>query len=148
MTETQPEQPGQPQPSFTPAPSLTGEQPQPQPEQPPAESPEQPATVPADEPVVITPVDPSPAPDGPSSAEPPKDGPSGSPAQDEPVDAAAIHPSILVRLADVVRHVENFLARHPQLAAEAGADLSSGVKTIERVNQAPGSSPSAPGTEA
>jgi hypothetical protein len=45
--------------------------------------------------------------------------------------ADGTHPSVLVRLRDVVAHVENFFARHPELRA-LESDLKSGVATIER----------------
>lgn len=92
------------------------------------------------EPVVITPA---------AEAAPVQDAPGEVPA-DEPTtvtmrdqmavstDASVlpgtVHPSILVRLADVLAHAENFLMRHPALEAEAGADLRSGLGTLERIN--------------
>lgn len=49
-------------------------------------------------------------------------------------DALMPHPNVLVRLRDVFLHLENFLARNPGLEAAAGADLRSGLNTLERVN--------------
>lgn len=89
---------------------------------------------------------PEPEPEAPAEAEP-----EAAPAPDEPTTVtvhdqmaavteesiagdAPAHPTVLVRLADVLAHLENFLARHPELEAAAGADLRSGVSALERVN--------------
>lgn len=47
------------------------------------------------------------------------------------VTADGTHESVLVRFKDVLAHVENFLARHPEVRGFE-ADLKSGLATIEK----------------
>jgi hypothetical protein len=74
----------------------------------------------ADEPTTLQPVPPGPVVD----TETP-------PQETGVVTAAGTHPRVMVRLRDVLAHVENFLARHPELRV-LEADLKSGIATIEQ----------------
>lgn len=99
---------------------------------------DQPEPVPADEPVVITPVeqpDPSPEQAGPTSDAPPAEASSGPPP------AAPDGQTFLVRLEDVLAHVRNWFARHPEVAREAETELSSAITTSERLDAGGGAAP-------
>lgn len=115
-------------PAQPPAAQAPAEQAPPQAEAPAPEpvpqQPESPAVPPAaDEPATVPSV-PEEAPAG--------DGTGSAPQPGGVVTAEATHPSVLVRLRDVIAHVENFLARHPELRALGESDLKSGLATIER----------------
>jgi hypothetical protein len=73
--------------------------------------------------------------DEPTTLEPVAPGPvvgtDTPPAETGVITAAGTHGSVMVRLHDVLAHVENFLARHPELRA-LESDLKSGIATIER----------------
>jgi hypothetical protein len=60
---------------------------------------------------------------------------------DKPLSSVSTHPSVLVRLRDVYAHVENWAARHPEIARFIAADLKSSLSTAERVNEAGGAEP-------
>lgn len=44
-----------------------------------------------------------------------------------------VHPSVKVRLADALAHVENFFARHPELESAFKTELMSGLAALERL---------------
>lgn len=120
----------------------------------------EPEPIRADEPVVLTPVDPTPVQDGPSAGDAPDSGASSTgdappePASapktmaaatmgddpDSPISSDTVHEGVLVRLRDVYMHVENWAARHPEIARFLAADLKSSLSTSERINDA-GSAP-------
>jgi hypothetical protein len=58
-----------------------------------------------------------------------------------PVSSLAVHESTLVRLRDVYEHIENWAARHPELARFLAAELKSNIGTAERVNDQGGAAP-------
>jgi hypothetical protein len=69
------------------------------------------------------------------------------PSETGVITSDSVHPSVLVRLADVARYVENFLARHPELRG-LESDIKSGLAAIERhAPAAPGSPASQAGDE-
>jgi len=81
----------------------------------------------ADEPVTVAPV-------------PPEVPEADAAAPDQPggvITADNVHPGVLVRLRDVLAHVENFLARHPHLKAIGESDLKSALATLEPQQQGP-----------
>ena len=57
------------------------------------------------------------------------------------LSSVTVHQGVLVRLADVFAHVENWFARNPQVSRELGADLKSGLGTLERLNNVGGAAP-------
>jgi hypothetical protein len=118
----------------------------------------------ADEPVVLTPVDPT-SPETPSAgsagqdASSGQDAPGSTPADalppdvprtmaeatmgdtGEPISSTTAHPSALVRLRDVYAIVENWAARHPAIERFVAAGLKSDLSTAERVNEGGGVAP-------
>lgn len=60
---------------------------------------------------------------------------------DAPVSSVHVHEGVLVRLKDVFAHIENWAARHPELARFIAADLKSSISTAERVNDQGGAAP-------
>lgn len=108
-----------------------GMQPEPQPAPVPAEeTASAPPTAPkADEPGTLAPADPTPPGLSPAGDASPED---GAPTGDA-LSAVDVHPSVLVRLADVLAVVENWFARHPEVDRGSAADLKSSAGTIERL---------------
>jgi hypothetical protein len=92
-------------------------------------APAEPEPAAPDEPTTVAPVTTAPVPDAP-------------PQETGVVTAASAHPSVMVRFRDVLAHIENFLARHPELRG-LEADLKSGLATIEQQG-----GPAAPGSAA
>lgn len=136
MTETQgqpaqaPEPPTRnPQPTFTPKAAEQAPTPEPEPQP-------EPSPAPAADPAPAVPSEPTTAEAVPAD---PQAGDAPDPADSQPggvVTADGTHPSVLVRFRDVLAHVENFIARHPELRALLESDFKSGLATIEK--HAPG----------
>jgi hypothetical protein len=59
----------------------------------------------------------------------------------DPISSLAVHPSTLVRLKDIYEAVENWAARHPEIARFLAADLKSSISVAERVNEQGGAAP-------
>lgn len=131
------EQPTQPLP---PEPAPPSEQPAPAPEPAP-----EPAPAP-DEPAVTGP---APAPEAPADAAPePVPAPpltvADATAGDDPANplsSVTVHPGVLVRLADVLAHVENWAARHPEIERFLAFELKSNIASAERLNDIGGAAP-------
>jgi len=112
---------------YAPPPAPVGQE-TPNPPEPVATEPEVPSPAPAAEtaPVADDPATAAPVPpDVPESDEPDPSQPGGV------ITADNVHPSVLVRLRDVLAHVEHFAARHPHLKGLFEADLKSALATIE-----------------
>jgi hypothetical protein len=62
-------------------------------------------------------------------------------AGEDNLSSVTVHPGVLVRLADVYAHVENWFARHPEVSRVLGAELKSAIGTAERVNSGGGYAP-------